>query len=126
MRTTILSATLLLATLLPAAHAGDPCGEILDGLGHSLAGNFQPVLNGSGCLDGSGDLVLELYGMPVFSQVYLVIGLSNIEAPFKQGVLVPSPDLILPMPTTRARWCPAAWTGRWPAPTARWRSPPTT
>ncbi|MCB9897715.1 MAG: hypothetical protein H6825_06915 [Planctomycetes bacterium] len=74
------------------------CGDVVD-LGHKLAGNFSPNLAGSGCLDGTDDLVLDFTGMPPSTSAFLFIGLTQINASFKQGVLVPSPDLNVLLPT---------------------------
>jgi probable HAF family extracellular repeat protein len=79
------------------AHLGPepPVGTWTD-LGHDLAGSFGPPV-----LAGTGDLVA---GTPVnfslsfafpASPIAWFIGASEIDAPFKGGVLVPSPTLIV-------------------------------
>lgn len=77
---------------------GGGCGTITD-LGNALPGTFSPSLAGSGCLDGTGDLTLDLNGMPSSTSAFLFIGLSALNAPFKQGILVPNPDLTIVLPT---------------------------
>lgn len=65
-------------------------------LGNGLAGsNGAPVLSGSGNLTAGEQVTLTLTnGLPVASSA-LVMGLSSITAPFKGGLLVPAPDLIV-------------------------------
>ena len=71
-------------------------GTILwDDLGHALAGtNGLPSLVGEGALVDGGSVALTLtHGKPGGS-AWLVLGFSRLAAPFKGGVLVPSPDLV--------------------------------
>lgn len=55
-----------------------------------------PSLEGVGLLSPSNPLSLEVSGALGTAPTYLVAGLSQLLAPFKGGVLVPQPDLILP------------------------------
>lgn len=65
-------------------------------LGHGLEGIFgTPSLGATGSLDGGTPLSLRLSGADVSTTCALVIGFSILEAPFKGGVLVPAPDLVL-------------------------------
>ena len=65
----------------------------LDG---GLAGsNGTPVLYGTGTLAAGSEATLTLtHGKP-FGSATLVVGLSALNAPFKQGVLIPYPDTLL-------------------------------
>ncbi|MCB9898133.1 MAG: hypothetical protein H6825_09035 [Planctomycetes bacterium] len=65
-------------------------------LGHGLAGSAGvPQLVGDGPLVAASTTTLTLEsGLPAAPAV-LVVGLSPLDAPFKQGVLVPQPDLVL-------------------------------
>lgn len=58
--------------------------------------NGSSKLIGSGSLQGGTSVSLALSGALQNTTVTLVEGLTEINAPFKGGVLVPSPDLILP------------------------------
>jgi hypothetical protein len=65
-------------------------------LGQGLAGtNGVPVLGGSGSLQAGAPLTLALTSALENSTTALVIGLVQIDVPFKGGVMVPRPDLIL-------------------------------
>ncbi|GJM23182.1 MAG: hypothetical protein DHS20C15_30970 [Planctomycetota bacterium] len=70
-----------------------------DDWGHRLSGNFTPALSGYGSLapDSSGQLAFS--GLPSFQSIGLFMGLTPVEASFKGGVLVPSPDLLKVLPT---------------------------
>ena len=67
-------------------------------LGHGLAGTngVVPVLQGIGNLAGNDPFTLRLSDALQGSTAYFVLGLSTVYAPFKQGILVPSPGAILP------------------------------
>lgn len=67
-------------------------------LGDGLQGALgMPRLQGEGALVGDGTVTLRLTnGLPGASST-LVAGLSLLAAPLKGGVLVPNPDVILPM-----------------------------
>jgi len=65
-------------------------------LGQGLAGtNGVPELTGTGTLQAGDPMALVLTGALESTSTALVIGLVQIDAPFKGGVLVPRPDLIL-------------------------------
>ena len=82
-------------------------------LGHALAGaGGAPVLEGSGQLVGDSLLQLELSDAAASAPATLVIGLSEIDAPFKGGVLVPSADLLAPLVTSPAG--ALVLSGTWP------------
>lgn len=75
---------------LPSAwstwNAGLPCSN-----------GVTPSLTGSGPLVPGTPFTLALSGGPPLAPAYLVIGLSSLRAPFKGGILGPSPDLITPL-----------------------------
>jgi len=65
-------------------------------LGNALAGTHgDPVLTGDGPLLGNEPVTLSLTNALESSTTGLVIGLSQVNASFKGGVLVPDADLIL-------------------------------
>ena len=68
-------------------------------LGHGLAGGFAPTLTGSGSLAAGAGFSLAFAGLPPFTSGMLFIGLSQLNAPFKGGILVPQPVLQLMLPT---------------------------
>lgn len=70
-------------------------------LGGSLApaGGSAPTLDGDGLLCAGGTVTLTLADALGSSTAWLVLGLSEINAAFKGGVLVPNPDVVLPLPT---------------------------
>ncbi|GEM_PF-3963690 len=75
---------------------GDEPGDWFD-LGGSVGGSSgAPTLQGEGPLVGGTVAVVTLSGAPALASATLVIGLSPLNAPFKGGVLVPSPDLLVP------------------------------
>ncbi|RKY19754.1 MAG: hypothetical protein DRQ55_09930 [Planctomycetota bacterium] len=64
-------------------------------LGMALAGtNGLPMLSGSGTLDGGTLATLNLTGGLPGGSAYFVLGVGALQAPFKGGTLVPSPDVI--------------------------------
>lgn len=66
--------------------------------GNGLAGtDGVPLLVAEGQLCPGEDTILELSHAKDNASAYYVIGLTEISAAFKQGVLVPSPDLIIPL-----------------------------
>lgn len=68
----------------------------------ALAGTTgEPALEISGVLDPDGisPVNVRFSNMLPGSTVYIVIGFGQINAPFKCGTLVPSLDIILPLPT---------------------------
>lgn len=67
-------------------------------LGQSLDGsNGEPVLTATGTLEAGTLLTLALSNARGFAPALLIVGLTQIHAPFKGGVMVPSPDLIFPL-----------------------------
>jgi hypothetical protein len=55
----------------------------------------MPVLWGTGTLAGGSTATLDLtHGKPA-GMATLIVGLSALNAPFKQGLLVPQPDKLL-------------------------------
>jgi len=80
-------------------------------LGQALGGGWQgyePQLVGVGALVGSEPTTLHWEFLSGTSgAAYLVVGLSPLGAPFKQGVLVPSADLIVPLATQQ--WFSFNW-----------------
>ena len=65
-------------------------------LGHGLAGaGGVPVLVGSGSLAGGSQCTLALNLARPSAPLWLVAGLTQIDAPFKGGVLVPDPLIVV-------------------------------
>ena len=66
-------------------------------LRNGLAGvQGVPTLAGDGTLIGGTNTSIELNGSVPSGSATLVLGVNQIDAAFKQGVLVPSPDVIIP------------------------------
>ena len=64
-------------------------------LGNGLAGLLgEPTLNGTGTMTAGSTVTLTLANAIPVGTTNLVIGLSLLEAPFRGGVLVPSPDVL--------------------------------
>lgn len=82
-----------IVTQLPASPFSD--------LGHALAGTEgDPVLTGAGTLEPSTPVAFRITNAAPFSSASLIVGFSLLELPFKGGVLVPTPSLVLPpLPT---------------------------
>jgi hypothetical protein len=75
-------------------------------LGQALPGTLgAPLLAGSGnlCRSAPGALVLS-HAKPGATS-FLVVGLSSLWAPFRGGVLVPAPDVVVPLPVDAAGSC---------------------
>jgi len=71
---------------------GDPWTNV----GDALAGtNGEPLLEGEGTLVGGTPVTFVVSGTLELAPLALVVGLSQLGAPFKGGVLVPSPDLLI-------------------------------
>jgi hypothetical protein len=65
--------------------------------GNGLAGAFgTPVLSGIGLLSPSLPVKLKVQGAVPHTSAALVAGFSKVLVPFKGGVLVPAPDIVLP------------------------------
>ena len=89
-----------------------PNGGVWTDLGHALAGTSgAPLFTGSGLLLAGEVVTLTLSNTKPLSSSYSVIGFLNISAPFKGGVIVPSPDLVVPMVTDGSGGItlPAVW-----------------
>ena len=68
--------------------------------GHGLAGSLgTPTLTGSGLLVGGEPVKLRLQDVPAFKQSPLIVGFDTLLAPFKGGVMVPDPSVILALHT---------------------------
>ncbi len=83
-----------LAFTAPALRADsfDPWTD----LGNALVGaNGNPVLVGTGSLVGDTQLTLALGDAAASAAATLVVGFDTLGAPFKGGILVPSPDIVL-------------------------------
>ena len=64
--------------------------------GGALAGTAgEPLLEGTSTLVAGAAATLELSSARPSAPVYLLAGLSLLDAPFKGGTLVPNPDLVL-------------------------------
>lgn len=66
-------------------------------LGHPLAGTggLEPLFTGQGTLIASETTTLTLTNALPGSTTNIILGLSQLDAPFRGGVLVPSPDFLL-------------------------------
>lgn len=67
-------------------------------LGKGLAGTTEPKLSGEGLLIPGENITLRWDDHIPNSATNLVVGLSQINAPFKGGTLCPKPDFIIPLP----------------------------
>jgi hypothetical protein len=87
-------AALLAALADPQGVCRGTCGWT--DLGGALSGSFgMPQLVAVGApLDGS-EVLLTVTGLPMLGATNMVTGFSSIHAPFKGGVLVPAPDLLV-------------------------------
>jgi hypothetical protein len=93
-------------------------------MGSGLAGtNGVPSLQAQGALVGLQPGSLDLSGAAASAPAYLILGLSAINAPFKGGVLVPSPDVVTPPVNTDgtgALSIPFIWPHSVPSGTQLW------
>ena len=72
-------------------------------LGFALPGsNGTPALSGLGPLTAGSLNQIDLVGAKPSATATLIFGLSQLGAPFKGGVLVPNPQLFIPLPTSPA------------------------
>jgi hypothetical protein len=71
-------------------------------LGNGLPGATTPVLTGLGPLLPTAGTKIEVGSALPASNGYLIVGFSNLSAPFKGGVLVPFADVVFPFPTDGA------------------------
>ncbi|MHC4846352.1 MAG: lytic polysaccharide monooxygenase [Planctomycetota bacterium] len=90
-------------------------GEVFTDLGNGLSGTHGiPQLVGEGTLLVGDPVTLDLTNALENSTTTLVIGLSQLGAPFKGGVMVPHPDVLVSgLPTDPAGELQLA--GTWPA-----------
>jgi len=69
-------------------------------VGPGLAGSAgPPALQVSGTLQGGSTVVFQVSNARVSSPLWLLTGFSALNAPFKGGTLVPSPDLVTALGT---------------------------
>ena len=88
-------------------------GPLLD-LGHQLLGAQWPILIASGSFLAGQAFAFDLSGAPPSGTAYLILGFTQLLAPFKGGVMVPMPTLILgPFPTSPSGGLALA--GTWPS-----------
>ena len=82
-------------------------------LEHGLAGSAGiPILAGSGDLTGGSLVTLDVSRCLALSTAWYVLGLSKLQAPFKGGTLVPSPDVYAPVPVNGTGQASVSFT--WP------------
>ncbi|MCB9897967.1 MAG: VCBS repeat-containing protein [Planctomycetes bacterium] len=87
------------------------------------ASGLHAALTGSGPLTAGSTNVLDLAFARSATSAVFVLGLSLLDAPFKGGVLVPNPDLIvagLPLDAQKNLIFPFAWPAGVPAGTPFW------
>jgi hypothetical protein len=85
------------------------------GLGGALAGQAgSPVLSGQGILCPGETVALKLTQAATNAPASLIIGFTQLDAPFKGGTLVPTPSLILSGLTTSGAGA-LALSATWPA-----------
>ena len=94
----VLCAVTLTAGLLLSSSAHAQWAD----LGNGLPGTTTPVLVGVGPLLPTANTKIEVSTALPDSSLFLIVGLTNLSAPFKGGVLVPFPDLLLSFPTDGA------------------------
>ena len=87
------AATLLLSSVVHAQWVD---------LGNGLPGTTTPVLAGLGPLLPTAGTKIEVSTALPSSNGYLIVGFSNLSAPFKGGVLVPFADKVSFFPTDGA------------------------
>ena len=82
-------------------------------LGQGLAGSAGiPMLAGSGELSGGSLVTVQASRALALSTAWFVLGLAKLQAPFKGGTLVPSPDLYAPVPVNGTGQASVSFT--WP------------
>ena len=92
-------------------------------LGGGVAGSAGlPLLEGTGSLIGGSSLTLSFSGAPAFQPTLLVVGVSQLGAPFKGGTLWPSADIVAPIgAAANGSWTlPATWPAGLPAAASVW------
>ena len=82
-------------------------------LGHQLQGSLWPIQVASGSFLGGQPFAFALSDAPPSSTAFLIVGFTQLLAPFKGGVMVPFPSLISgPWPTSAGGQLTLA--GTWP------------
>ena len=73
--------------------------------------NVKPSMTIKGNMSGGSVVTVDLANMTPAQNLFIVVGLTGIFAPFKGGTLVPNPDLVLPaLPTFAGNLTlPAVW-----------------
>jgi hypothetical protein len=92
-------------------------------LGHGLAGKAGiPQLAGTGLLIPGSNVEVSLTGAVSFAPLWLVVGFSALQAPFKGGIMVPSVDLVIGLATNGAGSLSlgGSWPPGFPAETSLW------
>jgi glyoxylase-like metal-dependent hydrolase (beta-lactamase superfamily II) len=108
------AAALVLGLLAGSLAAQDPCCDPWNDLGQSLAGaRGAPHLQPMGSLADATQFVLDVQGAAPSAAGLLFAGFSDLSKGFKGGVLVPAPNLLMPVITDSAG--SVALTGLWPA-----------
>ncbi len=74
-----------------------------ENLGHEFRRWPLPQLAGFGCLEPGSRTRLRLYNCERFSAAFLILGMSVVNLPFKDQLLVPAPDYVLPV-TQTSEW----------------------
>lgn len=75
-----------------------PAAPVWTDVGNAKTGSFgRPILEGSGPLTAGTMNHLDLVGVGPSASMTLVFGTSPLVAAFKDGVMVPQPQLLLPM-----------------------------
>ncbi|GJM23284.1 MAG: hypothetical protein DHS20C15_31990 [Planctomycetota bacterium] len=70
-------------------------GPTVVNLGGEVGGGAPPSLSVEGTLVGGEDFTVQMKNGPSLGQATAVVGATAIHAPFKGGVMVPAPDLLL-------------------------------
>ena len=84
------------AMLLYVGH----CDWIDLGEAKAAANGVKPHLAMHGAGTDGAETILSLTNMPPGETVFIILGLSELSAPFKFGTLIPNPDILLPaLPT---------------------------
>jgi len=83
--------------------------------GLALAGlHGNPQLDGAGTLEAGSPGSIMLYHAKPLALAYLIAGLVPLDAPFKGGTMVPTPQLVLPLATNASGGLSLSWS-HWPA-----------
>lgn len=81
--------------------------------GASLGQN-EPIFAGWGSLEAGSTFAVRSYDLFDSPQIWFLVGLTRIDQPFKGGVIVPSPDLIVG-PVSSDAFGSVTLGGTWPA-----------